>query len=1316
MTTGGRLRSAVAVLLWAAPAHASVSGRVTSDGVAPVAGATVRVYAPEASDARAERLVAGRPRTALATMRTDAAGAFRAEDVQPPVEIEVQADGYAPSFGFGLAAEAPVLALQRAPLRRGSVRAGDGPVAHATLVWTAREIAAGPAGELVVTTDADGGYEVPDPDAWAAHLTVLHPGFAVLDAYPEASRWPAVLELKPGVAVAGRVVDEHERPVAGAALWLGGWPLGTASEAGEFRLGHVDASWTSVVARTARLAGEATIGADPLVVRAKAARAVSGVVHDARTAVPVAGAVVTVRSASGVTWAATTDGTGRYALSVEPGRYTIDASRADYVAWSWRRPEAEVRVDLRVAPSAQRILALERRRRVAGRVQDESRRPVAGARVLLCAPGMPTVYGGGDLGGMARGSGFTNADGSFAVLAPDTTTSAASARLDLPLVVLKDGFAVGRVELAAAAPGGDAPVVVTLVHGLEIKGRVVDATGAPVAGVAVVAAEDALVRGGQLPAPLALLSYRGDPWTSTGADGRFSIRVRPGVMHDFALRKDGYVATVAPPFDPASGEPFEATLLQTTSIRGHVVRTDGSPLAGARLETQGLDDTTASAVAQADGAFSLDGLAPGSYAVTVSREGTALHETRKVDAPAADLRIEIAGGVVVRGHVLDAKTHAPIARYTASLDVQSQESYESEVAVDDAGGAFAIADAPAADLQLIVHAAGYVPQTVDVPASDGEPPELEVLLEPGATLRGRVTTTAGQPLADANVTATPNADEAAAETDENGEYALAPIEPGPVVVEFSHTGFVTERKSVTAADTTRVDATLSRGLALRGVVLSDGAGVPQASVLASGPGDASQFATSNADGGFEIAGLTPGHYRVSASADDAGTAQIDDVDVQKAGPLRLVLERKPTAAVSGVVTGLGASTGVRAVMVFVKSDDGGESAPADAAGAFRVEKAPVGRVRVQAYASTPQGDTLASKSVELTLAAGAEASVTLEFAGDIVVAGVVVRDGAPVAGVTVAFQRTDAAGADLPAAARTANGGRYETALPEPGRYRISVSGESTEYTTEADVSASMQIDLDVTGASLSGRVTDATSGAPLTGAEITLWLAGAESAPASTLTTNARGEYAGASLHEGRYRIVTSLAGYGQQTRDVDLGRGDRAGADFELTPAAGVGVKIVDARDGRTLDATVVVRDPATRRIVANRHSDAAPDGTVTVALADGAYLLSASSTGYATTTMPVTSPASGLRLGLTPGGTLVATSTRDLHGTLRLRLPDGDEYVRCWCNGLADIPLTGHTTTVPNVAPGRYTIELLAEGAPRAGPTVSIEEGQIARVSLE
>jgi Carboxypeptidase regulatory-like domain len=314
--------------------------------------------------------------------------------------------------------------------------------------------------------------------------------------------------------------------------------------------------------------------------------------------------------------------------------------------------------------------------------------------------------------------------------------------------------------------------------------------------------------------------------------------------------------------------------------------------------------------------------------------------------------------------------------------------------------------------------------------------------------------------------------------------------------------------------------------------------------------------------------------------------------------------------------------------------------------------------------------------------------------------------------LTVSFQG-DGEGS---AGARTDARGAYQAVGMEPGSYRVHVSGEYVSFQTEYVVTGSAEFDIDITGGAIAGRVVRADGGAPLPGVEVSFFLlGGSENKPEGSATTTSQGTFAERSLREGRYRLITSKPGFGQEVRDVEVTRGGKAEVLLELSPADGVSVTVVDARDSRPLEAIVVVRDQA-RRIVANRHSGVDEQGLLNIPLADGSYLLSTSASGYGTVTVPVTAPTQGLRIGLTPGGTLVIESARDLKGRVRLVQPDGEEYVRCWCNGIAEIQLKGRRTTVENVTPGNYTVQIVDSVEPTEPRPVAIREGQTTTLSID
>jgi hypothetical protein len=580
-----------------------------------------------------------------------------------------------------------------------------------------------------------------------------------------------------------------------------------------------------------------------------------------------------------------------------------------------------------------------------------------------------------------------------------------------------------------------------------------------------------------------------------------------------------------------------------------------------------------------------------------------------------------------------------------------------------------------------------------------------------------VTSEEGEPLAEIVVAADGDAeDRPSVVSNGRGEYELEGVRPGPAVLRFGRPGFRTLRRMVEAAEGTRLDVVLPHGISVSGVVLADGEGVAKARVSASSSvaGAESGAAVTDRSGRFTMSGLSPGRYSFSASGLDGGKAEAPDVDVERTGPLELSLRRSATAVLVGRVVGLPAADDEGMAFVEARGENGSESAPVDATGAFRMEKAPVGRVRVSATAFSMEGSSLASRVNTLDIAAGSEVETVVEFAEGFVVSGTVIRDDVAAGGAIVSFLLEDGRGSR----ARTDGAGRYAVAGLEPGPYRVEVVGMDLSFEVEYEVTGNAQLDVDATGAALAGTVADATTGAPLAGAAVSLWrVEGGENQPSSTVEADGTGGFAARGLREGRYRLVASKEGYGQEVRETELRRGPPSEVALELTSSEGLTVEVVDARDLRPLEAVVVVRD-AERRIVANRHSGVGGDGALTIPLAAGHYLLSTSADGYGTLTLPVSAPGRSLRVPLTPGGSIVVQSADNFRGRLRLVDAEGEEYIRCWCNGIAAIDIVGPRTTVPNVTPGRYVAEQLDRtGHSLSGPRqVLVQEGQISTITFE
>src|SRR6185369_2103678 len=165
--------------------------------------------------------------------------------------------------------------------------------------------------------------------------------------------------------------------------------------------------------------------------------------------------------------------------------------------------------------------------------------------------------------------------------------------------------------------------------------------------------------------------------------------------------------------------------------------------------------------------------------------------------------------------------------------------------------------------------------------------------------------------------------------------------------------------------------------------------------------------------------------------DGYADAIVRDVDITTAGMVRLTL--KSGGTIIGHITGLSEAE-LQNAMVMANSPNGNASAAVDANGAYRIEGAPLGTVRVNARAGQimTSNRTAPPKSVQVDT--GSTVTVDIDFSSDTKVTGRVTRSGAPVAGASVNFS-----GGGRSGRVSTDNNGRYEMTGLDNGKYSVTV-------------------------------------------------------------------------------------------------------------------------------------------------------------------------------------------------------------------------------------------------------------------------------------
>ncbi len=832
-----------------------------------------------------------------------------------------------------------------------------------------------------VTTDSRGAFRTGALAPGAYDLRLVKEGFAWGEARDVAAGTEDVtVILAPALRVMGRIVAPEETPVAAAHVTLREPEADIHGPAGNAAIAYLDVDLFGV----------------------KECRGVTG----------------------------------------EDGRFALDAYvRGTYDLLVRAGGFPELRRDVMVQGATLELgdVVLAENREIAGTVRSPDGRPLAGADVWV--PKRPVRTERRD-------------SRKYSVLEAGPSSSLARTRTDAGGAFVLTGLVDEAFEVAARADGypgevlervaaGSGDVAITLPFGLTVRGRVIDAErGRPLAGARV-----------------------DSPWVpeserTTDDAGRFEITgiaLEEGQTFGAAVvvraKLEGYreaqetVAFADPRAAPAAETELVLERMDAeTLICGIVLDGRGTPCAGARVWTEVpglplafvralLADQAKEVLSGADGTFALPALRIGSlrFYALASYPGLATARVgpfvREGEGAWPFIEIRLDRGAAVQGRVTSTEGAAiGGARVRLWREDQMPEEAtlfnwllppaEGEVTYSARDGTFRFRGVTPGVYRVQGSAAGYAAKTVrpleiDAPAGtgqegDGAPARVDIVLEAGGTLQGRVVDAAGAPCAGIEVAAFAAAELAGASPDIDDEVIKA--------------GALGTASAVTRADGTYAIVHLAEG---EYFVLARARGFEPASIASARPG------TALPDLVLEPHARIAGHVRDGAS--DEALARFD-VWVERRnddGKFRVVHGKVPV--------------------------------PAGAEGRFLYEELRAGEWRVHV-----RSPGYIAWHATVSLAPGGEAYLEAGLDAGRRIAGVVtLPDGTPLAGIVIDARHERPAregGRQDLESTRSDARGEFVFAGLEPGSYRV-VASHSDYYAEGSEAVANLEVSAGEDGA-----------------------------------------------------------------------------------------------------------------------------------------------------------------------------------------------------------------------------------------------------------
>ena len=1284
----------------------ALTGRVVSDADAPLARARITLHPLDSTVNRLERELHGETVEPVAGTLSDNEGRFRLRVPSADLWlVRIEASGFMPRVASikPLTEMMEIGSITLSPAETLTVRTLDRdgtPLAGATVYATTDRSRRFPGFGLRWSTPArigvtgeDGSVTLQRGERERLKIVALRADRTVAKRRGVLGSG-ATLKLPAGVERAVAITDAQGQPARKVLVALADdpVPLGRADDAGRIRLTIPEAGEeVSVYAnRLALWSGDVVPARDdepaPFDVRLGDLRTMAGRVIDAKTREPVAGAVVWDETSPLIS--AVSDSSGQFALRGPAShRLEIFAGAVGYL-----RPNAfefPLTADGRPGPT----IALNPAASVSGRVVDVNDEGIAGATVSMSekqSMGMVRIRAGTPVDAP---DAVTDQDGRFRIAAIDPDRN-------YNIKAEAEGFAPAKQAVGELHPHRTVSgVVLTLDAGRTIRGSVVDEDGSAIGGVELTA----ITSSGNRAFGGGAIRFGGEQPTSTkaasGADGLFAVAGLPKGKFDLTAKRSGFAphTIAAIELDSEDGvDVGEITLLPGEALDGLVFDSDGAPVEGAEVRVTEASPMSslltgmsfgasgdADAVADPSGWFAVTDLSKDlRYTVTAGRPGFVSAQVDGITVPRTEpLELRLEPSSRIAGMVVDASGEPiPGARVnmmrTRSVEAggMAMQVAFAEDTTSDAAGRFAFEEQEPGKVSLSGVATGFQEaKLADLVIPKGEDlDDVEIKLEEGAILQGRVVTPDGRPAIGASVGKVSGGHSFGprmggnAPVDGDGYYRLEGLAPGELSIQAEHPEYPRVAKDVDLrAGINAVNLAFEGGQEVSGrVVDSAGKPVPAAVVQTVQTGQywGNAETQTESDGSFTLPGVQDGDYTLRAEAEGYAAARDQKISVAGQPVVGLEVVLDPGARIVGTVSGLDPKDFDRVTIRSMNPDFGFHGTGVDREGRFRMDHVGPGEHELVGTLTDSARRATAQVRVEAGMQ---EVSTELAFDTGVTLSGRVSQADVPIAGATIS---ATSAVEDRTGWSQTDINGFFSVDGLVPGSYELTIREfrSGLAHTETVEVSTSREIEIEIPSAAVRGTVVDAADRQPLAGVQLLLTASGENPRgfmPLHSATSDSTGRFELPAIADGTWELSAEKLGYAARRETIQVQHG-RSEEDVRVSLAATEGINLeVRMPSGGAPDEVRLAVLTGETAIVSGSYSTG-ENGSVRVStVPPGNWDVLISAPGTSTTSFRVLAPGPKVPVQLAPVTRLTVEVPElidtGLLATVKLTGSDGKPY---------------------------------------------------------